>query len=274
MEEGQVDHLGAEVNLVADHLGAEIVEEKAGADQADVAVVEGRHLVAEVRQVAQARGVDGLELLVGALGVAGGGDDAHLEALTGELGALADLGLGGEGDLADGGDGVEALHFLDVGLAQEGGVLGAAAGGVDEGAFEVDAEDLGVLLVLAVFGDVAEGLLQVFRRDGEGGGAPGGAAFLELGLGDLLDGGGVVRVADVDAGGAVGVDVDEAGHDQLALGVVNPIGVGGIRRAGLEDLGDFAVLDNDGAVVELITGADDVRVLDQTFSHVCSPWIG
>ena len=255
------------MNLVADHLGAEIVEEEAGADEADVAVVEGRHLVAEVRQVTQTRGVDGLELLVGALGVAGGGDDAHLQALTGELGALAHLALRGEGDLADGGDGVEALHLLDVRLAQEGGVLGAAAGGVDERPFEVDAEHLGVLLVLAVFGHVPERLLKILRGDGEGGGAPRRAPFLQFRLGDRLDGRGVVRVADVHAGGAVGVDIDEAGHDEIAFRVVHPVRVGGQRRARLEDFGDLAVLDDDCPAVELISRADDVGVLDETFGH-------
>ena len=264
--EGKLDHVGAEVNLVADHLGAHVLQEETGADQADVAVVERGHLVAEVRQMAAAGGIDALEFGIGALGVPGGGHDAHVKAFADKLRAVADLGLRGKGDLADRGDGVELLHLFDVRLAQEGGVLGAAAGRVDEGPFEVDAEDLGVLLVLAVGRDVLHGLDEIFLGDGEGGRAPGGAAFLKLGLGDLLDGGGVVRVADVDADGAVGMDVDEAGHHHVSLGVVDPVG---LREgsAGLEDLLDAAVFDDDGAAVKLVTGADDVGVLDKTCSH-------
>ena len=57
----------------------------------------------------------------------------------------------------------------------------------------------------------------------------------------------------------VGVHVDAAGQDELALGVDDPIGR---HRQGRADGGDLLALDEDVADV-LISGGDDRAVLDQ-----------
>ena len=75
----EFNHLGAEVNLIANHFGTEIIQEQSGTHKPDIAVMERGLLIAEMGEVTASGGVDGLELLVGALGVPGGGDDTHFK---------------------------------------------------------------------------------------------------------------------------------------------------------------------------------------------------
>lgn len=160
-------------------------------------------------------------------------------------------------------DVVDAFEFGEVGWAYEFGVLGAGVFLINKGAFDVEAWGAAEFLVGHVLGAFGGDFLEFFLGLGEGGGEPGGDAFLEFAFGDVADGL-VGVVADVVLVGAVAVDVEEAGHDELVFGVDGLVGLweGG---SGGEDLGDFAVFDEDGAVLDFDVGGDDVGVGDERF---------
>ena len=184
--EGEGDHVGAEVDLVADHLDVGLVVIEARADHADFAVVELRHLVAEMRQAAEALRLAGLVLLHGGRRVAAGRDDAGLHKLRGERdGAFRLDGVGDDGDF---GDGVKAFDFIEIGLAEIGGVLGADAVRIDVGAFQMGADDFRAGRLLAVGFDVLQGGGELVFGERQRRGAEGGHAFLDLGFRDDLHG--------------------------------------------------------------------------------------
>ena len=113
--------------------------------------MERGHLVAEVRHVTQPLLVRRHELGELGAGVAAARDDSALEAGGGER--RSTRLLRSVRDHLDGRDLIDRQHFLHIRLAHELRVLGAAALGVDERTFKVDARNLRELRGLAVFGD-------------------------------------------------------------------------------------------------------------------------
>ena len=178
--EGEGDHVGAEVDLVADHFDVGLVVVEACADHADFAVVELRHLVAEMRQAGEAFRLAGLVLLHGGRGVAAGRDDAGLHKLRGERdGAFRLDGVGDDGDF---GDGIETFDFFEIRLAEIGGILGADAVRIDVGAFQMGTDDFRAGRLLAVGFDVLQGGGELVFGERQRRGAEGCHAFLDLGF--------------------------------------------------------------------------------------------
>lgn len=209
---------------VADEFEEEVVIEEACSDDADFAVVERGHGVAEVGEVAEAGEFGLLDLCGGGGGVCGGAGDAVGGGLFDEGEGTGHVGCEGEDE--GGEDLMEAVEFFEVRRADVFGVLCAGVFGVDEGSFDVEAggaAEFGVVGVGVVGGAGGGDFLQFGLGLGEAGGEPGGDAFAEFGAGDVADGVEGV-VADVVSVGAVGVDVDEAGHEHAALGIDGGVG--------------------------------------------------
>ena len=145
-------------------------------------------------------------------------------------------------------------------------MLRAAALHVDEGAFEVDSGHLRV-------GHPRIGVgLRVLRRDlqllvahGERRREDGRHALGELRLGELEDGLGV-GVAEVVRQRAVGVDVDEAGHEVLSLHVHNSVACLRLDVLPADGLYPAALEYNDG-VLDIHVGRDDMGVPDDRLLH-------
>ena len=266
--EYELEHIGAEMDLVADDLGVQVFDKEARAHHADLAVVQRRHLVAEVRQVPEAVLVGGHELGELRASVAAARHDAHPDAVLGELRAA--FRLGRVGDHLDGIDFRDLLDLGDGGLAHVCGILRSAALHVDERPLQMDAGHLGVgHSCLGVLLRVTCRHLELLGGDRERGGEEGGDALLELGLGQLEDGLGV-RVAEIVRQRAVRVDVDEAGHHVLALDVHNRgrTLLGDFLRGHVDDL---AALDDDGCVLDVHVRRNDVRILDYCLLHLRPP---
>ena len=266
--EYELEHIGAEMDLVADDLGVQILDEEARAHHSDLAMVQRRHLVAEVRQVPEAVLVGWHELGELRARMAAARHNAHLDAILGELRAA--LGLGSVGNHLDGIDLGDLLDLGDGGLANVCGILRAAALHVDERSFKMDAGNLGVEhSCLGVLLSVAGGHLKFLGGDRERSGKKRGDALLELRLGKLEDSLGV-RIAEIVRECAVRMDVDEARHHILPLDVHNRICalLGHLLRSHIDDL---AALDDDGCVLNVHVRRNDVRILDYGFFHLRSP---
>ena len=153
----------------------------------------------------------------------------------------------------------------DVGLADVGGVLGAEAGRVDEGTFKMDAGRTAELLGLAILGDAYHRVLEHLGSECEGRREVARHALFEL---RLADGGnrGRIVVRNLEADGAVRMDVEEAGNDILAGGVVRPVRLGHGRSRG-KDFENRIVLDNDAGAVEAVAGCDNRTIDDAAGFH-------
>ena len=159
-----------------------------------------------------------VDAVVGALLAVAVGD------LVAEDAALADLGEGAGDSGEAAGDGVGAGVVVDDG----GDAAEGRAGAADEGA-EVD-------------GLVVEGAVEL---------PPELLEDLDKVLGGLLG----RRHPDGEGGVEVVVADDQAGDDEAASGGV-AVGGGGFRGGGVEDFGDEAVLDAEGAVVLDLDGVE------------------
>ena len=168
----------------------------------------------------------------------GGGDHAGLDAPDDAL-----VGL-------DGGDG---LVQIDAGGAEDVG------GGGQSGAADVEeGEDLGVVVGDDVVGEASKGVAAGASGVDHGGDA--GADAAEIGLDAVA----------VDAVVDMGVEVDEAGSDDLALDFDDAPGLGGGNVGG--DQGDFSVLDGDVAgAVEALGRVDYGAALNYQIVHEAQP---
>ena len=251
----ETQHVVAQVDAVADDFGIEILDQKSGADHADLTVVERRHLVAEVRHVAQALVVRRHELLELRARVAAAGDDSALEARRRKRSAA--WLFRSVRDHLDGRNPVDREHFLHIRLADELRILGAAALGIDERTFKVDARNLRELRGLTVFGHRLGGGDKIVVADREGRGKERRAALGEFGFGDLLD---RLRrgVAHVMAASAMEMHIYEPRNHVGAIGVEHPIVLAGLGR--LRYFRDFSVRYLDGGARHVCSGADDMGV--------------
>ena len=264
----ELEHIRAEMDLVADDLGVQVFDKEARTHHSDLAMVQRRHLVAEVRQVSEAVLVGRHELGELRARMAAARHDAHLDAVLGELRAA--LGLGGVGNHLDGIDLRDLLDLGDGGLANVCGILRSAALHVDERPLQMDAGHLGVgHSCLGVLLSVAGGHLKLLGGDRERSGEEGGDALLELRLGQLENRFGI-RIAEIVRERAVRMDVDEARHHILPLDVHNRgrALLGNLLRGHVDDL---AALDDDGCVLDVHVRRNDVRILDYSLFHLRSP---
>lgn len=236
------DDGGVDVQAVADELhgGAAV---QGGGNDAGFPVEQRGHAVIQVGGVRGAGGVGGHGGLVVGSGVADG-DGAHLGDLLNEGdSALLLRGHGDQADLAAAG-GVEAVEHLRVGLMQVLRSLSAALGVGQEGALQVDARTLGAIGGTDKATDGLHSGGEDLLLQGHGGGQEGGDAVggVVLGHGGQALG---LAVGEVFVHSAVGVHVDKAGHQVLALGVhvTGP--------SGRADGGDHTVLHGHGALLEL-----------------------
>ena len=259
----ETEHIVAEMDAVADDLCVEILNQEPCANHADLTVMERSHLVAEVRHVTQPLLVRRHELGELGAGVAAARNDSALEAGCGER-RSARL-LRGVRDHLDGRDLVDRQHFLHVRLAHKLRILGAAALGVDERTFKMNARHLRELRGLAVFGDGLRRRDKIVVADGEGRRKECGAAFSKLRLGDLLDR--LCRgIAHVISAGAMEMHIDKSGDDISALRVKHPIVLAGL--CGLRDLRYLSVHNLHCGAGHIHTRADDMGVYYDCFHYV------
>ena len=253
--EGHAHGGGVDVQAVADDLRAGAGVE-GRADDARLAVVDGRHGVEEVGGVAGAQGVGvGGGVVIG-LRVA----DGH-GAETGCAGdeGLRALHLGGHGDHAHraAGSGVQPLEHIGVRRVEVVRVLRAALVVGEEGPFKMHARAAGRAGVPRVAHGV-HGARELRLLERHGGGEEAGDAVARVVVRQHGHGGGVA-VRKVAVHGAVGVDIDKAGDDIAAGGVIAAFAE---AARGLDELAEAEV-----AVREALAGEVDPAVF---YDHLSS----
>ena len=264
--ENQLDHGRADVEFVADQLSVDVRVEQSGAHQTDVTVMEGGHLVAEVRKVPQTVVVGGHEFRILGGAVGAGGGDTHAEQFAHQFGTA--LFLNGKGDFLHGEDGVEAFHLFDIGLADVGRILSAGAFGVDKGTFQMNAGDLAV--VLLVGSDGSKGCGKLLFGQGQSGGQKSGDTFGKFVLGHDFNA--LFRaVAEVKVVAAVAVDIHKTGHGGHAASVDDGDALSGNGSGG--NLSDLAVFDKDVSALKINTGGNETAVADDLGVHIAIPFI-
>ncbi len=206
-EEGDVDAVGDEAEPEA------VMQGKGALDDVVMTVHLHGAAVADVGEHGEAVTAGGFELLQGGVAVASGDGDAVVGEKLGDVVAL--VALGGEGDEA--GEALpgieEELGVLQVGGFDGGGGMGAdvAFFTVDEGAFEVEADDhtLGEFVFFAQLDQGADAALHGGDVVGDEGGEDGFAAvFLEANAGVVEGLGGEAVLVEVGASVAIDLEIE------------------------------------------------------------------
>ena len=213
---GQAHHSGMDVQPVGDELHRR-ARVAGGGDDAGGAVPEGGHGVKEVRRVARARVVGRHRRVVVGGGVAEG-DGAGLADLADRLDAARLLRRDGDEPHNAAARLVEPVEHRRVRGVDVVGVLRAALGVADKGAFQVDARHLRAVGGTLEIADDVHRTRQLRLLERHGRRTPRGHALCGIVARHLRH---ALRlaVAGVLAHGGVGVDVNETGDQIAALRV-------------------------------------------------------
>ena len=266
---GELDHVGSDVEAVADHLAKGGIRGQPRGHHTAVAVMEGGHGVEGMGQGGDTLGKQlrgGLKIGVGVTQRQG---RPQLQSAAEEV-TVIQLQSGGNvtGTLHAA---EQSLHLGGVGLHQKVGGMGTAALDVEVTALQMGSRDvrelaLGGGTLGAESIDAVDGGLQLGERGGGQGGHDGGDTAVQIGLGhDRHEGG--VGGAEVPSRTAVGVDVHQTGDDTAAFSIVygNPRGRGDVLG---EQSGNAAVLhQNRPDREDAGHGTVDPRVADEAGIH-------
>ena len=170
-----------------------------------------------------------------------------------------------QGDQQHLGDGVQVGYFIVIRLADKGGILRAAAFGVDERPFQVDAGSLGEFLVLHVFRHGGAYVFQHLGGQGEGCRQPGSDAFFHFAFRNGAEAF-QLGVAGVAAAGAVAVDVNETGKEHAAFRIHDLV-CGGEFAPGRIDGGNGFAFHFHGSPRQVDAGGDDACVFNECFHN-------
>jgi hypothetical protein len=259
--EYEPDHIGADVEFIANEFDIDVIMSKTGTDQTDIAVMERGHLVAEMAEVAQTMVVSIKELFISSGTVDTGGSDAFSKEFCGEFCSAGHFDS--VRDLEDGEDIVEAFDFCDIRSADKVRVLSAEAFRVDVRTFQVNTGDLtafdtGVDVFGSRFERGCEGFFGESQSCGEKSCDP-FFEFINAHSGRSFES----SVAEIESGSAMAVNVDKTGHSHIALEVDDLIGIGE-SITGSVDTADAFSVDKDCSGIEICIRRDETAIFKES----------